>query len=71
MLGSGTETITITVFSSQSFTYSLGYRSDYWDQEFADSVNFIGDPVVANPDVVETAVQPDDEFLILATDGLW
>jgi hypothetical protein len=49
----------------------LGRRSDYWDREFADSVNFIGDPVVATPDVLETAVQPDDEFLILATDGLW
>lgn len=46
-------------------------RSNYWDEEFANSVNFTGDPIIPTPDVVETAVLPDDEFVILATDGLW
>eukprot|EP00884_Botryococcus_braunii_P000320 jgi/Botrbrau1/10289/Bobra.0120s0011.1 len=48
-----------------------GVESEYWDQEFADSVNFTGIPSFPIPDVIETAVLPDDEFLILASDGLW
>jgi serine/threonine protein phosphatase PrpC len=30
-----------------------------------------GDLLVATPDVVEAPVLEDDEFLIVATDGLW
>lgn len=46
-------------------------REQWWDQGFADSVHFTADPVVAQPDVIETGVNEDDEFLILASDGLW
>ena len=44
---------------------------EFWDQKFADTITFTGDPVVAIPDVTEIAVGPDDEFVVLATDGLW
>ncbi len=46
-------------------------REQWWDQGFADSVKFTGDPVVARPDVIEASVSEDDEFVILASDGLW
>ena len=42
-----------------------------WNQEFADKVHFTGDPVVALPDVTELDHHEDDEFIVLATDGLW
>lgn len=42
-----------------------------WDQKFADSRRFTGDPVTAQPDVTELALQGDDEFVIVASDGLW
>ena len=44
---------------------------NYWDEEFASSVSFSGDPVVATPDVCEVDGTDADEFLVLATDGLW
>ena len=43
----------------------------WWDQKFADSKHITGNLLEATPDVVEAAVREDDEFLILATDGLW
>ncbi len=46
-------------------------REEWWDQNFADSKRITGNLLVATPDVVEAAVRGDDEFLILATDGLW
>ncbi|KAL4422071.1 hypothetical protein ABPG77_001539 [Micractinium sp. CCAP 211/92] len=42
-----------------------------WDQKFADSRRFTGNPVTAQPDVTELALQDDDEFVIVASDGLW
>ena len=33
--------------------------------------HFVADPVVATPDVTEMPFGPDDEFLLLASDGLW
>ena len=44
---------------------------EWWDQEFADSKDITGNLLEATPDVVEAPVREDDEFLILATDGLW
>ncbi len=44
---------------------------EWWDQKFADSKQITGNLLEATPDVVEAPVQEDDEFLILATDGLW
>ena len=49
----------------------LGGREQWWDQGFADGIHFTADPVVARPDVIESGVNEDDEFVILATDGLW
>lgn len=46
-------------------------RGGFWDQDFAESVKFTGDPIVATPDVTEIAVKEEDEFIILASDGLW
>ena len=46
-------------------------RSQWWDQKFADSKHFTGDPVVATPDVTELDHNDADEFIVLATDGLW
>ena len=46
-------------------------RDNQWDQAFADSVNFTADPVVATPDVTELMLNDDDEFVIIASDGLW
>ncbi|KAK9823944.1 hypothetical protein WJX72_006570 [[Myrmecia] bisecta] len=48
-----------------------GVREKHWTQDFADSKHFTGDPVVALPDVTEMTLSEDDEFVILATDGLW
>ncbi|KAK9825401.1 hypothetical protein WJX81_000526 [Elliptochloris bilobata] len=48
-----------------------GVEEQWWDQGFADSIHFTADPVVARPDVIEAAVNEGDEFLILASDGLW
>ena len=47
------------------------YSEEWWDQEFADSKDITGNLLEATPDVVEAPVRDDDEFLILATDGLW
>lgn len=33
--------------------------------------HFTGDPVTAQPDVTELALHDDDEFVIVASDGLW
>eukprot|EP00803_Ostreobium_quekettii_P009136 evm.model.scf_558EXC.8 EVM.evm.TU.scf_558EXC.8 scf_558EXC:59871-62527(+) len=40
-------------------------------REFAAKVHFTGDPIVATPDVTELALGETDEFVIIATDGLW
>ncbi len=32
---------------------------------------FSGDPVIPDPDVAQLALTEDDEFVVLATDGLW
>lgn len=49
-----------------------GVKEGMWDEEFVSSVSFTGDPVSSEPDVFELTVsQEEDEFLIVATDGLW
>jgi serine/threonine protein phosphatase PrpC len=43
-----------------------------WSQEFAAAARFSADPVVAEPDVLELPLRAgQDEFLVVATDGLW
>jgi len=46
-------------------------RIGQWDQEFVDSVHFSESPIVAAPDVTELKLEGDDEFVIIASDGLW
>lgn len=48
-----------------------GVDAGFWDRDFADRQSFTADPVIADPDVTELALQPDDEFIIIASDGLW
>ncbi|KAL4541917.1 hypothetical protein Ndes2526B_g06412 [Nannochloris sp. 'desiccata'] len=49
-----------------------GVEDGYWDENFAKTINFSGDPVTSEPDVLEMSIeQGSDEFLVLATDGLW
>lgn len=39
--------------------------------EFASRVDFTGDPLVCIPDVTEMDLTSTDDFIIVATDGLW
>lgn len=50
-----------------------GVGEEWWDQEWADSTTFTGDPVIATPAVTQTEISAEagDEFLVMATDGLW
>ncbi|GIL79279.1 hypothetical protein Vretimale_16457 [Volvox reticuliferus] len=48
-----------------------GIERGYWDSEFAAQQSFSADPVVSTPDVTETLLTEGDEFLIVASDGLW
>lgn len=56
---------------ASSLVVSLCCRVGQWDQEFADSVQFRESPIVAAPDVTELPLKADDEFLVIASDGLW
>ncbi|XP_078429123.1 thylakoid-associated phosphatase 38 [Wolffia australiana] len=42
-----------------------------WSQKFVSRVQFKGDLVTAVPDVYEVDLGTDDEFILLASDGLW
>ncbi|DBA83228.1 TPA: hypothetical protein ACH3X2_006741 [Trebouxia sp. C0005] len=48
-----------------------GVMTEQWSQEFADGVKFTKDPVVCDPDVTEIQLKDDDEFVLVASDGLW
>ena len=48
-----------------------GVRDGYFTAESVRDVSFVGDPVISLPDVLEMSVSPEDEFVIVATDGLW
>ena len=48
-----------------------GVRDGYFTAEFAKGVSFVDDPVISRPNVLETSVTPEDEFVVVATDGLW
>lgn len=51
--------------------WSHACRTKHWSQEFADGVKFTKDPVVCTPDVTEIQLKENDEFVIIASDGLW
>ena len=46
-------------------------REGLWKPELLDKVKFTSDLIICQPDVTELALAEGDEFLILATDGLW
>ncbi|KAI8474448.1 MAG: phosphatase 2C-like domain-containing protein [Monoraphidium minutum] len=48
-----------------------GARRGMWSQEFAAAKEFASDPVIVVPDVTEIRLLPQDEFIIMGTDGLW
>lgn len=48
-----------------------GAADGLWTPDFAADVKFSADPVVATPQVTEVELVPEDEFLVIATDGLW
>ena len=49
-----------------------GIEDGFWTGEFAESIRFVSDPVISVPDVLEMTVSEEtDEFVIVATDGLW
>lgn len=48
-----------------------GVKEGLWSEEFAKSASFTSDPVIPTPDVTEIVLGDEDEFVIVATDGLW
>lgn len=51
---------------------SAGVERGYWPQDFADKQNITSDPVIVTPDISQTDLSMStDEFLVIATDGLW
>lgn len=46
-------------------------REGLWEEKLLEKAKFKGDLVLCQPDVTELALAEGDEFLILATDGLW
>ena len=46
-------------------------REGLWEEKLLEKTSFKGDLVLCQPDVTELALADGDEFLILATDGLW
>jgi len=45
--------------------YKGALKQEFWQREFSD------DLVIAEPDIVTTELGEDDDFLLLACDGLW
>lgn len=60
-----------SLIPERHFCFLSACRAGAWDQKFADGIKFTGDPVVSTPDVTELVLTEDDEFLIVASDGLW
>jgi serine/threonine protein phosphatase PrpC len=53
-------------------TLKQGVVDGWWDRAFADAHrSFSADPVIPTPDVTEIATSAADEFVVIASDGLW
>ncbi len=48
-----------------------GVEDGFWTTAFTEGVHFTADPVSVEPDVTELPRQPEDEVVLVATDGLW
>jgi len=49
----------------------MGVQEGVWTRQHAEGVLFTADPVTAVPDITEILLGPEDEFLVLASDGVW
>ena len=49
----------------------MGVQEGIWSRQHAEGVHFTEAPVTAAPDITEISLGPDDEFLVLASDGVW
>lgn len=60
-------------FKGEGLSYLVkdGADKGVWTPEFAAGVTFKTDPVVSTPDVSEVWLGEEDEFLLVASDGLW
>ncbi len=47
------------------------HRGGLWKPELLEKAKFTKDLIICQPDVTEIALADGDEFVILATDGLW
>ncbi|PIN21421.1 Phosphoprotein phosphatase [Handroanthus impetiginosus] len=48
-----------------------GVEEGRWSEKFASRIQLKGDLVTSFPDVFQVALGSDDEFIVLASDGLW
>lgn len=48
-----------------------GAAKGHWTADFAAQHSFTSDPVICIPDVREVEITPQDEFMVMASDGLW
>lgn len=48
-----------------------GIREGKWTKKFASRIKLSGDWVTATPDIYHADLDPDVEFIIVASDGLW
>ncbi|XP_024976263.1 protein phosphatase 2C 57 [Cynara cardunculus var. scolymus] len=48
-----------------------GVEEGRWTQKFISRIRFVGDLVIATPDIYHVTMGTDAEFVLLATDGLW
>lgn len=48
-----------------------GVAEGRWSEKFVSRIKFVGDLVIATPDIYHVTLGPDAEFVLLATDGLW
>jgi len=48
-----------------------GEDEGFWNKAFSAKTKFTGDPVNCMPHVTEVQLAEEDEFVIVATDGLW
>nr|XP_043631675.1 probable protein phosphatase 2C 5 [Erigeron canadensis] len=48
-----------------------GVAEGRWSKKFVSRIKFVGDLVIATPDIYQIALGSDAEFVLLATDGLW
>ena len=76
--GNGLNVFLQESITSRATVHSMSFRSDtcffrdgFVTEDFASKVQFTSDPLVCTPDVTEMDLIEGDQFVIVATDGLW